>query len=250
VDQERKDNRADAVRPREPLGEMPSQTLSDFVAAVVSRISFFGVPADRIRTISIAAAIIVLVVFGTGLGLRSCASKSDPASAPLFSTPPASELATSTSTAVETIVVHAAGAVRAPGLYRLAKGSRVADVLEVAGGVADGADLNRVNLAALVSDSERIFIPFIGAPIPGSSSGATGSQSGVGGAIDKSSPVNLNTASEDELDGLPGIGPTTAAAIVSHREKVGPFTSVDDLLDVRGIGTSKLESLRDLVTTG
>jgi competence protein ComEA len=250
VDQERNDNRADPFRLRERLGELPSQSLSDYAAALSSRLSIFEGSTDRIRAISIAAVVGLVVLIGAGLGLRSCASKSDPASAPLFSTPPASELAASTSTTVESIVVHAAGAVRAPGLYRMAKGSRVADVLEVAGGVADGADLNRVNLAALVSDSERIFIPFIGVPMPGPTSGATGSQSGVGGAMDKSGPVNLNTATEDELDALPGIGPATSAAIVSHREKVGPFTSVDDLLDVRGIGTSKLESLRDLVTTG
>jgi competence protein ComEA len=250
VDQERNDNRADPVRLRERLGELPLRSSSEFVAALSSRFSNLGSSADWIRTTSIAAAAGVLVLFGAGLGLRSCASKPDPASAPLFATPPASELAASTPTTVESIVVHAAGAVRAPGLYPLAKGSRVADVLEVAGGVADGADLNRVNLAALVSDSERIFIPFIGVPIPGPTSGATGAQSGGGGAIDKSGPVNLNTATEEELDDLPGIGPTTAAAIVNHREKVGRFASVDDLLDVRGIGTAKLESLRDLVTAG
>jgi competence protein ComEA len=189
-------------------------------------------------------------LFGAGLGLRACISEPEPVAAALFSPPSTSGSSASTSTTLEAIVIHAAGAVRAPGLYRLAKGSRIADVLEVAGGVADGADLERVNLAAIVSDSDRIYIPFIGTPIPGPSIGSTGSGTGGGDASGSPGPVNLNTATEDELDGLPGVGPATAAAIVSHREKVGRFASVDDLLDVRGIGAAKLESLRDLVTAG
>lgn len=250
MDQERNVSRADPIRFRARLGELSSRTSADFAAGIANRIAINGVSTERLRTISIGVVIVVFVLVGTAVGLRSCASEPDPASAPLFTSPPTSDAAASPQTTVESIVVHAAGAVRAPGLYRLAKGARVADVLEAAGGVADGADLNRVNLAALVADSERVFIPFIGAPVPGQLTGGTGVQPGVGGLIDKGGPVNLNTATEDELDGLPGVGPTTAAAIVSHREKVGLFASVDDLLDVRGIGTAKLEGLRDLVTVG
>lgn len=249
VDQERRDGRADPVRFGDQRGE-PSRSSADFVAAIVDRIGGAGVSVDRLRVMVIAGAVVVIAVIGAGLGLRACVAEPDPVAAALFTTPPSSDAPSSTPTTSEAMVIHAAGAVRAPGLYQLAKGSRIADVLEVAGGVADGADLDRVNLAALVSDSDRIYIPFIGAPIPGPSTGSSGSGTGGGGVPDNPGPVNLNTATEGELDGLPGVGPTTAAAIVSHREKVGRFTSVDDLLDVRGIGAAKLESLRDLVTAG
>jgi competence protein ComEA len=250
LDQERSDGRADAVRLGDQRGESSSRSSPDWVAAIIERIGIVGVSDDRPRKLAIAVAVVAISLIGAGLGLRACASEPEPVAAALFTSPPSSATPVSTTTTLEAMVIHAAGAVRAPGLYRLVKGSRIADVLEAAGGVADGADLNRVNLAALVSDSDRIYIPFIGVPIPGALTGSTGSGTGGGGAPDNIGPVDLNTATAEELEGLPGVGPATAAAIVNHRDKIGPFASVEDLLDVRGIGDAKLESLRDLVTAG
>jgi competence protein ComEA len=157
-----------------------------------------------------------------------------------------------------TVVVHAAGAVAAPGLYDLARGSRVDDLLVAAGGPTADADLDRLNLAATLTDGERIWVPRRGElqPPPLVSGGGAGSEPdsepgnevGSGGAgAPEEAPVDLNTATVDELDTLPGIGPATAEAIVAHREANGPFTSVDQLIDVRGIGEAKLAQLRERV---
>lgn len=137
------------------------------------------------------------------------------------------------------MVVHVAGAVARSGVYRVPAGSRVVDVVEVAGGLAADAQPDAINLAAPVTDGERVYVPHVGetvtAPVPASSAAPAG-------------PIDLNTATADQLDELPGIGPATAAAIVAHREQFGPFGSVDDLADVKGIGPAKIEVLRGLVT--
>lgn len=151
---------------------------------------------------------------------------------------------TSSTTAV--LVVHVAGAVLLPGVHELPAGSRVVDAIDAAGGLAAEADGARLNLAAALTDGERVYVLRVGEdappPIPASSTagapGSTGSTSG---------PIDLNTADEAALDNLPGVGPATAAAIVAHRTQIGRFTSVDQLLDVRGIGPAKLEAIRDLV---
>lgn len=152
--------------------------------------------------------------------------------------------ATSVDGAGEVLVVHVAGAVLAPGVYELPAGSRVIDAIEAAGGLGPTADGARINLAAPLSDGERAYIPAVGEALPPPVAGGGGTASGGPGA----GPVNLNTADEAALDALPGVGPATAAAIVDHREQIGRFTSVDQLLDVRGIGEAKLEQLRPLVT--
>jgi competence protein ComEA len=149
------------------------------------------------------------------------------------------------------LVVHAAGAVLDPGVYELPEGSRVDDLVVAAGGLAPDADGDRVNLALPLVDGERVYVPAVGeqelpeAPGPASSGGdaAGGSGGGPGGG----GPVDLNTADLAELDELPGVGPVTAQAIVDHREQQGPFTAVDELLDVQGIGEARLAQLRDLV---
>lgn len=150
------------------------------------------------------------------------------------------------------ILVHAAGAVGAPGVYRLPAGARVGDLLAAAGGARPDADVDRLNLAAPLADGQRLLVPRVGEPsvapvVPEGGSGATdAAPAGTG----TKGPVALNTAGEEELQTLPGIGPATAAAIVEHRRRNGPFATVDDLLDVRGIGPAKLEALRDLVVVG
>jgi competence protein ComEA len=134
------------------------------------------------------------------------------------------------------VVVDASGAVAHPGLYRLPAGSRVADLVAAAGGPALDADIDRVNLAAPLADGTDIVVPRIGEPAP-TQAGSTAS----------SGPLDLNTATADELDELPGVGPATAKAIIDARTKAGRFGAVDDLLDIRGIGPAKLDAIRDLV---
>lgn len=147
--------------------------------------------------------------------------------------------------ATTTLVVHVAGAVVDPGVHELPAGSRVDDAIAAAGGLTLDADGGRINLAAPVTDGERIYVPKVGEeapPVVVGSSPRGGSPGSTGGV------VNLNQADAAALDALPGIGPATATAIVEHRDRIGRFTSVDQLLDVRGIGEAKLEQLRPLVT--
>jgi competence protein ComEA len=142
------------------------------------------------------------------------------------------------------VVAHVAGAVARPGLYRLGGTPRIADAIDAAGGPAPDADLDAVNLAAPVADGERVYLPRRGElPPPLAAAGATAVSAGggVGG------PLDLNTATEEQLEALPGIGPATAAAIVSYRREHGRFGSVDELLEVRGIGEAKLAELRSKV---
>lgn len=147
---------------------------------------------------------------------------------------------TTTAAVPEAAIVHVVGAVRAPGVVQLPAGARVADAIAAAGGVADGADLARINLAARVTDGERIAVPLVGEPLPAGT--------GTGAAEETGGPIDLNAATADQLEELPGIGPALAAAIVSERERMGGFRSVDDLQRVRGIGPARFEQLRELVT--
>lgn len=144
------------------------------------------------------------------------------------------------------ILVHAAGAVHTPGVYLFRGEARVLDLVEAAGGLTLDADYDRVNLAATMADQQWVYFPRVGqttvpAPIGGSRS------AGGGGAATRSGPLNLNSATTEQLESLPGVGPAIAGAIVEHRERIGGFTSVDGLLAVSGIGPSKLDLIRDLV---
>ncbi|HUG85075.1 MAG TPA: helix-hairpin-helix domain-containing protein [Euzebya sp.] len=138
------------------------------------------------------------------------------------------------------VYVHVAGAVGEPGLYLLPAGARVADAVSAAGGFLAFADGDRLNLAAKVADGEQVYVPRRGEEVAVPTAGGA---SGAGPSGD--SRVNLNQAGEVELQTLPGIGPSLAAAIVRHRDAHGPFSSVDQLVDVAGIGPAKLEGLRD-----
>jgi competence protein ComEA len=135
--------------------------------------------------------------------------------------------------------VHAAGAVAQPGVVTVPGGSRVTDGVAAAGGPAPDADLDQINLAAPVSDGERVYVPRRGETVLA----ATGSGSG-GGAAASDGIVNINSADAATLESLPGVGPATAQAIIDYRTQHGRFRSVDDLLNVRGIGPSKLSQIK------
>lgn len=154
------------------------------------------------------------------------------------------------------VVAHAAGAVVHPGVYRLAGGSRVDDLVRAAGGLAGDADARRLNLAAPVADGSRLYVPKVGEAEPPEVVGPDGAApptTGAGGTSgagpgSPSGLIDLNRADEAALEELPGVGPATAAAIVTFREENGPFASIDELLDVPGIGEAKLEQIRPRAT--
>jgi competence protein ComEA len=206
-----------------------------------------------------AAGVVGLVVIVLGLGAwsmsRATESTTDSTSTvvdaaiadlPMAGTAPSSP----SSTAAPLVMAHAAGAVLNPGVYRLAPGARVTDLIDAAGGLASDADPDRLNMAAGVADGARVYVPRVGelappAAIEPETDSATPSM--TGDASTASKEIDLNRAGVDELDTLPGIGPSIAGAIVAHRAANGPFASVDDLIEVRGIGPARLEQLRPLV---
>jgi competence protein ComEA len=191
-----------------------------------------GVEPARLVRWLLAGAVVLVVGAVAFVGWRSSAP---PAELTLPRATPAAAPATATSTAAAT--AHAAGAVTTPGVYKLPPGARVTDLLDAAGGPTADADLDQLNLAAPVADGERIYVPRRGEAAPPTA----GAPPGTGG------PVDLNRATAEELDTLPGVGPATAKAIIDHRTKNGRFRTVDDLLEVHGIGESKLADLRDKV---
>jgi competence protein ComEA len=136
------------------------------------------------------------------------------------------------------LVVDVAGAVQRPGLVHLAQGTRVADALAAAGGVTAKADVALVNLAAPLADGEQVVVPARGVGSAGAAAAGPGSPP---------APVDLNTATPEQLDTLPGIGPATAAKIVDFRQQHGPFHSVEELEAVPGIGPARIEQLKGLV---
>lgn len=134
---------------------------------------------------------------------------------------------------------HILGAVNAPGVYTLPPGARVQDAIEAAGGASADANLERLNLAAVVEDQQQIIVP--------GRQAATGSGALEGPGVDL---VNINTADSEALQTLPGIGPATADKIIAYREEHGPFNAIDDIVNVKGIGEATLEKLRPLITVG
>ena len=134
---------------------------------------------------------------------------------------------------------YVTGAVRRPGLYTIEEGDRLADLIDLAGGVTDDADMQAVNMAVRVKDQDHWTVPSVGEPTVVPSSAV--SVEPAGGKVD------INTANAKLLETLPGIGETRAQAIIQHREEHGPFNRVDDIVAVPGIGSSTLEGLRDLV---
>jgi competence protein ComEA len=140
------------------------------------------------------------------------------------------------------LVVHVVGAVRRPGLYRLSEGARIADALARAGGATGKADLTVVNLAALLADGVQVVVPRRLAAAGGVASSSAGTA-----AAAAQGPVHLNTATLEQLDALPGVGPVTAQKILDYRAQNGGFASVDELDAVPGIGPARMDQLREAV---
>ncbi|MFN8386103.1 MAG: ComEA family DNA-binding protein [Anaerolineales bacterium] len=141
------------------------------------------------------------------------------------------------------IVVYISGAVPRPGVYALPKGARVQDAISAAGGFLADADKTGINLARQLDDGEQLDIPFgegasLVIPTPGAEEVEPG----------EADLVNINTASQSELETLPGIGPTTAQKIIEYREENGPFESTEDIMNVSGIGPGTYERIKDLIT--
>src|SRR5438067_3508661 len=189
-------------------------------------------PFSRRRALAGAAVLVVVLFVGGRLFLHTGAAvPAQPLPPPQLTTAPA---------APADVVIDVAGAVRRPGLYRLAQGSRVADAVRRAGGATRRADLSLVNLAQLVSDGEQVIVPRRGAPAAAAAGGGTGTAPSTG-------PVHLNSATLEQLDALPGVGPVTAQKIVDYRTKHGAFSSIDELDAIPGIGPARLDQLRGLV---
>lgn len=146
------------------------------------------------------------------------------------------------------IVVHVAGAVKKPGVVRIPRGSRVDDAVKAAGGFSSQADPDSVNLAQPLEDGVQVYVPHRGETVQVERRVGTARQSTV--PEHKALPsgkININTANVEQLESLPGVGPATARAIIDYRTHNGGFSSVDELLEVRGIGPKKLEQIRPYV---
>jgi len=184
---------------------------------------------DRRRVLGIVVALVLVLALAGRLLLRP-----KPSAVPAPVRVEAS--ARARAAPASKIFVYVVGAVRRPGLYQLPDGSRVADALARAGGSTRKAQLELVNLAARIADGEQIVVPRRG------SGGAVAAGTGSGAA--SSGPVHLNTATLEQLDSLPGVGPVTAQKILDYRQAHGSFSSVDELDAVPGIGPARLEQLR------
>jgi competence protein ComEA len=184
--------------------------------------------------VAVCVAFALLALVGQRLAQAGAAQEPEAVSAPLepIAAAPARPV----------LVVHVVGEVRRPGLYRLRDGARIADAVRRAGGARRGADLAALNLAAPLVDGVQVLVPARAAEVsspPAVTEGDAGAPVG---------PISLSSATLDELDELPGVGPITAQKILDYRAEHGPFASVDDLDAVPGIGPTRIEQLRDLVT--
>ena len=194
---------------------------------------------SRRQIVTGAAVLLVLLVLGSRLLSRSSPPAAPPIPTATATTSPAT--GGGAPTAEARLVVDVVGAVRRPGLYRLPHGARVADAVARAGGPTRKAQLELVNLAAPVADGEQVVVPRRGAAVVAAGGAAGAANGGTSG------PVHLSTATLEELDTLPGVGPVTAQKILDYRQQHGGFSSVEELNAVPGIGPARFEQLKGLV---
>ena len=180
---------------------------------------------------------------GAAAGSASSASSGSPSGGQ-------GDTSTTTVSGLVHFVVHVVGAVNAPGLTSLPINSRMSDTVAAAGELRPDADGDRLNLAAPLADGVRLFVPIVGQTDPPPAVVVSGGSSGAAASPEQGGPVDINSASATELDVLPGVGPSTAAAIVAYRTEHGRFVSIDELQEVRGIGPAKFEALAAMVTVG
>ena len=176
---------------------------------------------------SAVVLVLLIVLIGTGSGVLFYKRTARP---PLEILLPTTTAAPSTE-----LKVYISGAVAHPGVYTLRQGDRVVDAIDAAGGPTQNADLTRINLAAKVKDEQQIHVPKPGESLPQESSG-------------QPQKININTASAELLETLPGIGETKAQAIINYRKEHGDFKRIEDLVEVTGIGSSTYENLKHLIT--
>jgi competence protein ComEA len=219
-------------------------------------------PDGRVGVVVLVVAALVagLVFYKVGAGSGDASASAAPASAvrrdaparAAVSAPPSGSAGDSAavpatgsgSGSASGVVVHVAGAVVTPGVVRLAAGARVIDAVEAAGGGLPNADLDRLNLAAKLVDGQRVLVQHVGDPPAAADpsvpvDAATPAPAG---------PLNLNTATQPQLEDLPGIGPSLAQAILAERDRKGGFRSINELREVRGIGEKRFADLKPLVT--
>lgn len=239
--------------PELPPRPAPPRRLGD---TVVAWLAWLGV-----GRLIVSAACVIVVIIGVAWLVRAPNPATESglpfantaAPAPSTLPPPATAAPATTVEAPagpRRVVVHVAGSVARPGVYEVDGAARVDAALAAAGGPVADSDLNGLNLAAPVVDGQRIYVPALGEVDPVSVPSAGVSASSVGEVAPGASagPIDLNTATSEQLETLPGVGPATAAAIVGDRARHGPFSSVAELERVPGIGPSKLAAVADLVT--
>ena len=205
-----------------------------------------GISRSQLALVVVAGLAVVVLgarYLGSGVGAGSAPAPAPGAAVPAARVEQPREAAAT---------VHVAGAVRRPGVYRMRPGARIDDAVRRAGGPTRRADLGAVNLAAKVADGRQVLVPVRSAPAPATGaaagSAATTGAPGAPGAIGAPArPVDLNSATLEQLDTLPGVGPATAQKILAYREEQGGFASVDELGEVPGIGDKRLAALRELV---
>lgn len=220
------------------------QELREWVDELACRAGLDGLPPSaRKAALVVGAVLVALAVWwwgrpvGEATPVRAAIGASASGEATADVDPARPSMPTS-------VTVHVVGAVLRPGVYSLRAGSRASDAVAAAGGLLGNAEQSGINLARQVADGEQLVVPVQGAvqgTAPGGSAAAPSSGRAAGGSVD------LNTATVEELDTLPGVGPATAAKIIADRTENGPFRTAEDLMRVPGIGAKRFDSLKDLV---
>ncbi len=254
--------------------ESLGRALRERAIELLRRSPLSHVPRGVALALSVLSVTLVLVAlirwwpFGeqSGFSLESATATTSPSPVATERAADADALQASAGTSdvdvTHPVTVHVAGAVANPGVYQVDEGARVVDAVEAAGGAVEGAALSSVNLARVLVDAEQIYIPTALELTAGNAQGSSGSTglSAIGSGVsagsgnassttpsDQTASVNINTATLEQLESLPGVGPSIAQRIVDDRETNGPFSSTKDLQRVSGIGEKRYASLADLI---